>query len=272
MVYVIKQFISAYKMLTSQDGRLFTYAFAYSLIIAVAPLIIVSVVLASYFIFDADTIIHFLSMYIPSEFILPFVNYIKGSAPTDLVVIISLSSVSLWVSSRTVYSFLLESSRNDAIGVRSFVLRIVAMIYMIFFLALAGGIVYVFSYVPVIPFVTKPLIVWVLMMMFYRTVSFRFAKFKDVYLGSIFASLGILTFGQLFFVYINQYSNYETIYGPMASLMILLISVYWLSWFVYGGYCINVSFYAIDSGKPHKKKWLERFIDSSSKWTRKRDN
>ncbi|AMC94319.1 hypothetical protein AOC36_10145 [Erysipelothrix larvae] len=263
----MRRIIYAYKMVTSHEGRLFTYAFAYSLIIGIAPFLIVAVLLASRFWFNVDTIVNFMSYYIPEDLIIPFVTYIKTVETGDIVVIASLAVVSLWVASRTVYSFLLESSRVDSVGIENFVLRVAALLYLVFFILLVGAVVFVLSYfsLPIIPIITYFAVASILLMIFYRMMSFRFTTFQDVWIGGVFAGGGLLALGKLFFSYINDYTNYQSIYGPMASIMILLISVYMISWIVYAGYCLNISFYRGEN-RNDKKKWLERLAISGRNW------
>lgn len=241
-----KKFLKAYKMVSSYEGTLFVYAFSYSLITGIAPFLIIAVVVASKLLLDVDAIINLISNYIPPDLIVPFINYIREAAPTDLVLIFSLAAVSFWVASKTVYSFLLESSRIDEITIKSFVLRCVSVLYFAIIIVGALVVVVLMKYLPPYNYITIPLLLWLMMMAFYRLISFRFSRFSDVYMGSALATAGLIFLGKIFFVYINDYSNYQTIYGPMSSLMILLISCFFISYVVYFGFCINVVFYDQD--------------------------
>ncbi|HZJ87363.1 MAG TPA: hypothetical protein VFC75_03975, partial [Erysipelothrix sp.] len=71
------KFIEAYKMLTSHEGTLFVYAFAYALVVGIAPFLIVTVLVMSNLLLDMDTMVEMMSHYIPSDLILPFITYIK---------------------------------------------------------------------------------------------------------------------------------------------------------------------------------------------------
>lgn len=249
-----KKFIEAYKMVKSRDGTLFVYAFAYALITAVAPFLTIAVVLASTFLFDVDSIIATVSHFIPSDLILPFVNYISESSPSDIVLIISVASVSFWVASKSVYSYLLESNRIDTIDIKPFVLRIIALLYFIIIVMGAIVVLLVLNYLPPYNYITVPILLWFMMMAFYRLISFKFASFTDVYMGSAVATAGLISLGKLFLVYIYNYSNYQSIYGPLSSLMILLISCYFISMVIYYGFCLNAVFYDNEKAPTEKRK------------------
>lgn len=255
------KFIEAYKMLTSHEGTLFVYAFAYALVVGIAPFLIVTVLVMSNLLLDMDTMVEMMSHYIPSDLILPFITYIKQVDVSDIILLISLSSVSFWVASKSVYSFLLEASRVDKVEVEGIILRIISVLYFIFILL--GGLVVVvlIRYLPPYNYITLPLLFWLMMMSFYRLISFKFSSFSDVYMGSAIATAGLIVLGRLFFVYVNDFSNYENVYGPLASLMILLISLYYISYIIYFGFCINVKFYEEKDNPSIKEKMVYKLSD-----------
>ena len=230
-------------MVSSHEGTLFIYAFAYALIVGIAPFLIVAVLIASTLVLNVDSMLALLGHYIPNDLIEPFVTYLQQVDASDIILIISLSSVSFWVASKSVYSFLLEASRVDEVSIKPFILRLVSVIYFIFILLGAFLVFIIMRYLPPYDYITIPIVLWLLMMAFYRLVSFRFTDFTDVYMGSAIASAGLIVLGRIFFVYVLNFSNYQNIYGPLASLMILLISIFYISYVIYLGFCINVSFY-----------------------------
>lgn len=248
------KFINSYRMVSSHEGTLFIYAFAYALIIGVAPFLIITVLVTSTLLLDMNAMVNLLAHYIPTDLIEPFVLYVKQIAPSDLILLISLSSVSFWVASKSVYSFLLEASRVDRVHIQAFILRIVSVIYFMVIVLGAIGFFVLFRFLPPYNFITVPIILWLMMMSFYRLVSFKFSSFSDVYMGSAIATAGLIFLGRLFFVYVNNFSNYQNIYGPMASLMILLISIYYISYIIYFGFCVNVVFYEANDEESIKEK------------------
>lgn len=253
------KFLQAYRMVSSQDGTLFIYAFSYGLIIAIAPFLIIAVLIASNLLIDVDAMVQFLSLYLPGELIVPFINYVYEFAPSDIVLIVSLASASFWVASRSIYSFLLETSRIDNIHVPKMVLRIVGVLYFVFFIVVIVVVVLLLRYLPPYNYLTIPLLMWVMMMGFYRLISFKMTRFSDVYMGAALTTTGLIGLGRLFFTYINDFTNYQNIYGPLSSLMIMLISVYFISYILYFGYCINEALYdGSDREGELEQTWIYR--------------
>jgi YihY family inner membrane protein len=65
-------------------------------------------------------------------------------------------------------------------------------------------------------------------------------KFREVILGSIFSSLLIAILLQFYRVYIKYFGRFDTLYGPLASIIILLILFDWMATVLYFGISINV--------------------------------
>ena len=250
-------------MMTSYQGALFTYAFAYSIIAGIAPFLIIAVVFIGNYIFPVDQLVMFLQRYIPADLVVPFVEYLSASNIENLWLIISLLVVSVWVASKSIYSFLLLSAEQDELNVYHFLLRLLAMIYFVLIIVGVGIVVFLLSYFPISNSLALPLLIFIFFLFFYRLLSFKYTAFKDVIYGSIFSSVTLALLGRLFFNYINQYSNYQTIYGPLASLMILLISGFIISWVIYCGYSINYVFRSQNT-EVKKKDFLLSLIDKNS--------
>ncbi|WP_159648760.1 YihY/virulence factor BrkB family protein [Erysipelothrix aquatica] len=254
-----KNLKALFTMMSSNEGTLFTYAFAYSLIVGIAPILILSVVFIGKYVVPVEQLISFLQRYIPKDLIEPFVLYISASNFDNLGLLITLFAASVWVGSKSIYSFLILSSEQDQVSVNGWLLRGLSVTY--FLLILVGvasvGLImgfFDFSYkLFVIPLVIG------FFMVFYRLMSFRYTKWREVLPGAIIAALILLLLGQLFFVYINRFTNYQTIYGPLASIMILLISGWFIAWIIFFGYSINYVFRDNESELPEKNRFI-RFL------------
>lgn len=251
-------------MMTSREGTLFTYALAYSLVTGIAPFLIIIVVYMGTYIYNAEQIITVFQRYIPSDLIMPFVKYIKATEMSSPWFIISLLGISIWVASKSVYSFLLLSSEHDDIPISNFVLRILAMVYFVLIILGVAVVFVLIGYFPRLNSYVLPLLTFVFFLFVYRLLTFRYTRFSDVVYGSIFSSLSVTVLGRFFFRYINQYSNYQTIYGPLSSLMIMLISAWFIAWVVYCGYVINYVF-RHDDGKVKEKDLLIHYLGKHRK-------
>lgn len=239
---MFKKILEVSDRVRSNEGTLFTYAFAYSIIVGLAPLLIISVVFVGNYVFSVDQIVSLLSKYIPSDLIIPFVNYISLSDVSSLQLLIPLLGVSTWVASKSIYSFLLLASEDDGFDLPHSFLRLLSLIYFIAFVIGVVAVGFLVSFIPIPKSLFSPIILFVFFLFFYRALSFNRVSLKQLIWGSLFTSIALTLVGSLFFIYINSFSNYETIYGPLSSFMILLISSWLISLIIFIGYCINISF------------------------------
>lgn len=79
------------------------------------------------------------------------------------------------------------------------------------------------------------LVVWVnYALMFHKRIAF-----KKVAPGAVFASVGILLITYLYALYTNLIANYDLIYGALASVVALMMWIYFISWCLGGGLIVN---------------------------------
>lgn len=236
--------IQIVKMMSAGDATLFIYAFAYSLIVGIAPFLIIAVVFLGSRFTNVDVLIDFLARYVPADLINPFIGYISSfDIDGQLYLFVSILSVSLWVGSKSIYSFILLSSEYDDVKISHIILRILSLFYFILLIITIMGIGFIATLSGI------PLRLWILPTMivffciFYLMTSFRVRSFLRVLPGAVIASVLLSTLGRVFFAYINQFGNYQNIYGPLASVMILMISCWIIAWIVFLGYTVNFVLY-----------------------------
>lgn len=79
------------------------------------------------------------------------------------------------------------------------------------------------------------LVVWInYALMFHKRISL-----KKVAPGALFASIGILLVSFIYGLYTNLIANYDSIYGALASLVALMMWIYFISWCLGGGLIVN---------------------------------
>lgn len=70
--------------------------------------------------------------------------------------------------------------------------------------------------------------------------------------------------------YVENYTRYNFLYGPLASIMVLLISIYLISSIIYFGYCLNYEYRNSTKKCVYKHKWYynwcSKLIEKSIKW------
>ncbi|MFA9398143.1 MAG: YihY/virulence factor BrkB family protein [Clostridiaceae bacterium] len=87
----------------------------------------------------------------------------------------------------------------------------------------------------------------------YKATPSRKIKWKSVIIGSLFSTLGWILSSYLFSFYVNNFGNYSSVYGGIASLFILLSWLYISSFIVILGGEVNATFTFIKEGKTKPK-------------------
>lgn len=244
---LVQKIIAIYKSATSGEGSLFIYAFSYSLLLGLAPFLIIAVMVIGNYVFSVDQIVNLMTQYIPKQLIDPFISYILINDFDSWWALFTLLGASVWVASKSIYSFLVNSSIRDEVKIYGFVLRIISLIYFIILVLMIIVCGVVVSLIDIPNIFVMPLLLFVFFYIFYRLLSFRRIQFRELALGAGFSTIAILLVGQLFFVIVNTFFNYDTIYGPFASLMILLLSLNVISMIIYVGYLITNVFRDVHS-------------------------
>lgn len=236
-----------YKQFTSFEGSLFRYSLSFSLLLALAPGLTIFVMLFVFAYLDPAIIIEFATKLLPSEYITPFVEFIVNQGNASTTPIFTTLAIALWLASRSVYSFLLISAKHEGIDFPKWSIRIKSIlvflslsIYVVLVLYLVSQInLSLFSFLLPILSASALLIGFGL---FYRALSFEKKELSYGIIGGLFSTISILGTAVLFFLILNQFTDYSTVYGPLASFVILLLSIYIISCIIYLGYLLNVVF------------------------------
>lgn len=253
--------LSVMAMMSSNEGAIFISAFAYSLVVGIAPIIILAVTFVGTYLYGVNDLILVLTKFVPEDLLMPFVSYLSASNVDNPILLISLFGVSVWMASKTVYLFVLLSSESDDIEVRPVYLRVLSLAYFIIIAAMIVAVIAVVTALPIPGKIVALPVLILFLILFYRVVGFQYTSFKDVLPGAVVASVLLALLGNLFFVYVQNYSNYQSVYGPLSSLMILMISSWFVAWLFYLGHVIN--FVLRNKNKEaRKKERLIRFLDN----------
>lgn len=230
---VIKKFISP-------QGNLFRYSSSFCFLLALLPGLIIILKTFQNEILNNPGLISFLYGYVPEKLLAPFIQYILSREyNTYLSMIISLS-LSIYLASNVCYSFMLISMNDEGFSTYGILIRVKA-IFMFILLVIGLIILALLNY-----FINGIIVIIVGLLvffyLFYRFLSFEKKPKRYGIIGSVFASCGIMIIGITFIYYVEHYTRYDILYGPLASLVILLISIYLVSSVIYFGYCLNQEF------------------------------
>lgn len=252
----MKKILLCIKEINSFEGSLFVYSLSYSLLLTIAPACIVMVASLQWFRINLTNVLNTLALFVPDEFIFPFVEYLLNNGNTSKWTSLVIMSISLFLSSRSIYYFLLIASRLEKIEYPKWSLRIYSFyeflfIYMYILICLLIDAIFLngtngfgsFLYF------SASLIGFYI---FYHLCTFKARKKRYGLIGACFSTISIYLVGLLLFKIIHTFTNYDNIYGPLASFMILALSVFVISTIIYTGYIIN-NIYDEDENEVRRK-------------------
>lgn len=252
----MKKIIAVYKEFTSFEGSLFIYSLSFSFLLALAPSLIIFVMLFNFAYLDPNILIQYLGKVIPADFLGDFIQYIVPKEYNLVPALITLCT-SFWLASRSIYSFLLISARHEEVNVPKWAIRARAIFLFVCLAVLIVASIFIATslkhYLPVV----SAGIMFVIFILMYRSLSFRKRNVTFGIIGGLFSTIAILGVAALFFNLVDVFTSYETVYGSLASLVTLLLSIYIISWIIYFGYCLNLVFeddYQMEERLPLKSK------------------
>ena len=94
--------------------------------------------------------------------------------------------------------------------------------------------------------------------MFYRSISFEKKEWIYGWIGGSFASVAICGIAVALFYIIDNFTRTSIIYGPLASFVVLLISIYVISSVIYLGFLLNIAFEKGEASGRYKGAWFYR--------------
>lgn len=230
----------------SLEGSLFIYSLSFSLLLALAPTLILFVMSFDSFLLDINLITETLIHYLPKDLIEPFVAFLIKKENFSYLTSIISAIVSLWLSSRSTYSFNLIVMKREDINYMKWMIRIKSIFQLIFIIMYVLLSVMLITRLSLIAFIYVPLLTSILSLIgfygFYRSLTFIKRDISYGFSGALFSTLCLFISGILFFKILYQMSDVESIYGPLSSLIILFLSIYLMASIIYIGYIMNEIF------------------------------
>lgn len=206
-----------------------------------------------------------------SEFAETIIGYFQSIRVPDLLALVFSSTVSIYIASRGIECFsrfadhfynrhvldnhLIRRKTRSIVLTLLFVIAFsVTMIVIFFFDRLTS------SFIPIgVSKWLKYLLAFVLFFAFI-TGLFYFAptkrpKFREVLPGAYLGSISVVIFVGLFLVYISyQFDRYSSIYGPLSTIVILLLLIYFCCYILFMCFYLNI---LIGDNKDRKKAAAE---------------
>ncbi len=83
------------------------------------------------------------------------------------------------------------------------------------------------------------LIIFVIIKIIYKIAPDKKPKGRVINYGALFTTVGFIVGTKVFSLYVNNYANYSHLYGGLASIVVLMIWVYYLSYIFVVGMALN---------------------------------
>ena len=83
------------------------------------------------------------------------------------------------------------------------------------------------------------LIIFVIIKIIYKIAPDKKPKGRVINYGALFTTVGFIVGTKVFSLYVNNYANYSHLYGGLASIVVLMIWIYYLSYIFVVGMSLN---------------------------------
>ena len=232
----------------------------YFIVMAVFPALVLLLSLLRYTPWDARALLQLLEGFLPAALMGAAENFVVSTYAHTSTAVVSLSAVSaLWSASRGIYGLL--TGLNAVYGVREdrgyIKTRLLSVGYTFLFLVVLIATLFLGVFgeglLQLLPpatgglgFLLTEAVDWgFLLMLALQTALFsamfmvlpnRKNSFRESLPGALLASAGWLIFTKLFSFYVDNFSNYSSIYGSVYALALSMLWLYFcLSILFYGG-------------------------------------
>lgn len=249
----MRRFYNVILKFISPQGNLSRYSLSFCILLALLPTLIIFLRIFQSDILNSPNLIDLLYDYIPEMILAPFIEYILSQEYYgNLTSLIISTGFSIYLASNAFYSFMLISKTDEEFDTYMILLRVKAVVLFVLMILAIAGLIFI-NYIILI---NKPIIMLLGLLIvfyyFYRYLSFEKRPLSYGFIGAVFTSSCIVLIGGGFFYVVEHYSRYNTLYGPLASLVIMVISIYLISNVIYFGYCLNHEYGRSFSKKVYK--------------------
>lgn len=83
-------------------------------------------------------------------------------------------------------------------------------------------------------------------LLLYRAIPNKPLKFRNVFVGALFATVASFLVSQLFSFYVGRFANYSALYGSISGIIVILLWLYFISNILMLGVELNAVLYEMD--------------------------
>lgn len=266
----MKKLYALYKEFTSFEGSLFKYALSFSFLLALAPSVLVFALLFQFFYLNEDILLEFIIRFLPNGDMqtLGMVVQFFTNQEYSLVSFFATILTSFYLASRSLFSFMLISASCEEIDVAKWAIRLKSMLLFVLLAGLLVSSIYVTTNILAFIPITAACIMFFILYIMYRILSFRKRRITYGLLGACFSTVSIMGLAALFVTIVEEFTSYQDVYGPLASLVTLLLAIYLISCIIYFGFCLNLVFdeaYGKEYTLELRNAWWYTFVQRITK-------
>lgn len=153
-----------------------------------------------------------------------YVGFTKRTAIEERVIAIKITLLLFVVVFISILLLIMQGAVLEWIGIKSWILRELIKIFrwIVIILLFFSSISFIYQYAPAIH-----------------------KRWKAVNAGSILATFLMILFTFLFSYWVNNFSNYNQLYGSIGTILILMLLIYFNSFVMLIGFELNVSINAL---------------------------
>ena len=252
------------KVLRKPEMTILPSNFAFNIILAIIPLLTIIVLIASYFDISIDLVSKMVSDVMPKQVSEVIIDVISGKGFDKSVgifnfiafILASNGTYAIINTSNTLYQIKERDYLKDRIS--SIILLFIIIILFVFLLIVpifGDNIIRLMASAKVLANFTDDamiifnivkwpltiLIIYLNIKLIYTVAPSKNIQSEETTYGALFTTIGWILSTLLFKFYLNHFARYDIIYGNLASIIIMMVWMYFLSYIFVLGMAINAS-------------------------------
>lgn len=252
------------KILGKAEMAILPSNIAFNIILAIIPLLTIVVLIASYFDISIDLVSNLVSSVMPKQVSSIIIDVISGKGFDRSVgffnivafVVASNGTYAIINTSNTLYQIKERDYLKDRVS--SIILLFIVIILFVFLLVVpifgdniiklmtnakllsgyADDAMIIFN---VIKWPITLLIIYLNIKLIYTIAPSKNIRSEETTYGAMFTTFGWIIATLIFKFYLNHFARYDIIYGNLASIIIMMVWMYFLSYIFVLGMAINAS-------------------------------
>lgn len=236
-----------YQLYTHPKGALVRNCLAFSALMALAPSIALLSIASLLFLQDTLQLQTNLSSIIPEAIVEILIHAGVTSFSLGFFPFLLSIGISIFTASRGFYATIVSFRIFNQAKINPIIITIQSLFATILFIVLTILVIFFNTILHLIFPNLSYAFNLILSLFFFHLIGAAFfiltsnpmKRYSEIMYGSWTFGIGISLMGSLFFFYINQFTNYQDIYGSIAGFLILILAMYWLSCLIYFCFCVN---------------------------------